>query len=136
MKLNRNNDNKDHIYLSSLFSATLRGIALSILTLSPTDRFCRLFTKRSLLLTVTHTGAAALTLETYQSYYSSVLSVRVILLTLGVFCVRTVALYAIASYARPGRAGKVSDGGSALPASPKLHGPVVVLRDDGSPAAT
>lgn len=27
------------------------------------------------------------------------------------------------------------DGGSALPASPKLHGSVVVLRDDSSPVA-
>ena len=51
-------------------------------------------------------------------------------------CIRTVCLHAVASYARPGRVREVSDGGSALLASPKLHGPVVVLRDDGSPAAT
>lgn len=125
------------MYLSSLFSATLRGIALSILTLSLTDKFCRLFTKRSLLLTETHIGAALLTLQTQTRtqvrLYSSVLSVHTILLTL---CVRAVSLHAVASYARPGRAREVSDGGSALPASPKLHGPVVVLRDDGSPAAT
>lgn len=40
--------------LSSFFSATLRGIALSIRTLSLTDRFWRLFTKRSLFIAVTY----------------------------------------------------------------------------------
>lgn len=45
---------KDQWYLSSLFSAMLRGIALSIRTLSPTDRLRRLFTKRFFLLTATH----------------------------------------------------------------------------------
>lgn len=65
--------------------------------------------------------------------YSGVMSAHTILLTL---CVRTVSLHAVASYARSGRAREVSDGGSALPASPKLHGPVIVLRDDGSPVAT
>lgn len=50
--------------------------------------------------------------------------------------VRGVLLVAVASYARSGRVGQIFDGGSALPASAKLHGSVVILRDDGSPVAT
>lgn len=44
----------EQLYLSSFFSATLRGIALSIRTRSLADRFCRLFTRRSLFEAVTH----------------------------------------------------------------------------------
>lgn len=38
------------VNLSSLFSAKLNGIAFSMRTRSPTDRFCKFFTSRSLLL--------------------------------------------------------------------------------------
>ena len=41
-------------YLISIFSATLSGMALSILTLSLTDKFCKLFTSCSLLFPGTH----------------------------------------------------------------------------------
>ena len=59
-----------------------------------------------------------------------------IFLTLCFLCICSVSLHPVASYARPCRAREVSNCGSALPAPSKLHGPVVVLRDDGSPAAT
>lgn len=53
-------------------------------------------------------------------------------LTLGVVAFR---LDAVAPDARPARVREDLDGGSALPAPPQLHGPVVVLGDDGAPAA-
>lgn len=62
--------NRDKMNLSSLFSATLSGIPLSILTRSLTERFCRLFTKRSLLVTVTHKVTWEVTLQTCQTHIS------------------------------------------------------------------
>lgn len=44
----------EQLYPSSFFSATLRGIALSIRTRSLADRFCRLFTRWSLFVAATH----------------------------------------------------------------------------------
>lgn len=51
-------------------------------------------------------------------------------------CIVAVRLDEVAPDARPARAREVLDGGSALAAAPQLHGPVVILGDDGSPAAT
>lgn len=67
------------IYLSSFFSDRLSGIALNIRTRSLSDRFCRLFTKRSLLFSTNthrhHTGSARHSLRCFgASYVISVLS--------------------------------------------------------------
>lgn len=56
-------------------------------------------------------------------------------LTLRLGSVNHVHLHAISSDARPGGVGEVSDGRPALTASPELQGLVVVLREDGPPAA-
>lgn len=121
----------ERLYLSSFFSATLSGIALSIRIRSPTDRFCRLFTRRSLLVAAMHRrGQHEPRLLSGSPSSSSSPSP---LLTL---CIVAVRLDEVAPDARPARAREVLDGGSALAAPPQLHGPVVILGDDGSPAAT
>lgn len=121
----------EQLYLSSFFSATLSGIALSIRTWSLTDRFCRLFTRRSLLLAAAHRrGQCEPRLFSGSPSTSSSPSPP---LTLGIVAVR---LDEVAPDARPARAREVLDGGSALTPPPQLHGPVVILGDDGSPAAT
>lgn len=56
-------------------------------------------------------------------------------LTLRLWSVRCVHLHAVASYGWPGGAGEVSEGRAALTAPPELQGLVVVLREDGPPAA-
>lgn len=101
-------EKEDQGYLSLLFSATLRGISLSILTLSLTVRFRRLFTSCSLLLAVTQRSC-----QCYSTSHTLQL-LRGALLTLWV---RGVLLAAVASYARSGRTGQIFDGGSALPVS-------------------
>lgn len=119
------------LYLSSFFSATLSGIALSMRTRSLTDRFCRLFTRRSLFVAVTH--------ERGQRLFTGSLILLLLLLPppspLLTLCVVAVRLNAVAPDARPARVREDLDGRSALPAPPQLHGPVVILGDDGSPAA-
>lgn len=119
----------ERLYLSSFFSATLSGIALSIRIRSLIDRFCRLFTRRSLLVAATHRRGQ----HEPRLLSGSPSSSSSPLLTL---CIVAVRLDAVAPDARPARAREVLDGGSALAPPPQLHGPVVILGDDGSPAAT
>lgn len=45
-----------YVYLSSLFSVMFNGIAFSMRTRSPADRFCKLFTSRSLLFSAHRHG--------------------------------------------------------------------------------
>lgn len=117
------------MYLRLFFSDKFRGISLSSLTRSTADKFCRFWINRSCFFSATHPAGPF-----YRLCFISGKRFN----QRRRFCtcwVCSVHLHAIASYAGSGGAREVFDGRSSLRASPKLSGPVVVLRDDGSPAA-